>query len=329
LAARVRRLNHTGHRSCQTTHRTRSVAPATGWPTVVLVSGVIYGLIVCGWAAFLVPRALRRYDEASRARSVERFSSAMRVLGRRTEVEQRRDFIPDDADPAAPKVTLGNASQLVVEPAPPPRPRPNPAAARAAAERRQLVVFSLVIATMAIGSLAGLGVVPPWAVAVPLLLIAAFLYACRRQVRPDADAFWAAARYEASQETPRRGIRVGASSRSADEPAVVVRPSLEAAVAEQHVDVVSVRAEDGNELWDPLPVTLPTYVGKPAAHRTIRTIELGEPGAYSAGHLDPDSAAALAEQAAAEAVSGAAGSAGSEAIEPANDSDEPRRAVGT
>jgi len=322
VAAGLHRLNHIGHRSCQTTHRTRSVAPATGWPTVVLVSGVIYGAIVCVWAAFLVPRALRRYDEASRARSVERFSSAMRVLGRRTEVEQRRDSGADGSDPAAPKVTLHKESQLVPEPVPPPRHRPNPAAARAAAERRQLVLFSLFIATLAVGSLVGFGVVPRWSIAVPLLMIALFLYACRRQVRPDTDAFWAVARYEASQETPRRGVRVGASSESAAaEPSVVVRTPLEAAVAEQHVDVVSVRATDGNQLWDPLPVTLPTYVGKPVAHRTIRTIELGEPGAYSAGHLDPDEAAALAEQTAADGESGA-GSAGESA-------DEPRRAVGS
>jgi hypothetical protein len=320
VASGVRELNHTGHRSCQTTHRTCSVALTTGWPTVVLVSGVIYGSIVCLWAAFLVPRALRRYDEASKARSIERFSSAMRVLGRRTEVEQRRGMGADDVDPAAPKVTLGKESQLVVEPAPAPRPRPNPAAARAAAERRQLVLFSLLIATMAVGSLAGFGVVPPWAVVLPLLLIGLFLYACRRQVRPDTDAFWAAARYEASQDSPRRGVRVDASSQADDEPTVVLRASLEAAVTEQHVDVVSVRAEDGNELWDPLPVTLPTYVGKPAAHRTIRTIELGEPGASSAGHLDTDEAAARVLLKSA-GVAGA-GSSGDSA-------DEPRRAVGS
>jgi hypothetical protein len=243
----------------------------------------------------------------------------MRVLGRRTEIEQRRDSAVDGADPAGPQVTLRKESQMAGEPAPPPRPRPNPAAARAAAERRQLVLFSLFIATLAVGLLAGFGVVPPWAVAAPLLLIASFLYACRRQVRPDTDAFWAAARYEASQEEPRRGVRVGASSDSvAVEPSVVVRTPLEAAVAEQHVDVVSMRTEDGSQLWDPFPVTLPTYVGKPAAHRTIRTIELGEPGAYSAGHLDPDEAAARADQSGAEAASSLDESA-----------EQPRRAVGS
>ena len=44
-------------------------------------------------------------------------------------------------------------------------------------------------------------------------------------------------------------------------------------------------------LWDPLPVTLPTYVTKPAAtRRTVRTIDLGEPGAWTSGHTDETSA---------------------------------------
>ena len=38
---------------------------------------------------------------------------------------------------------------------------------------------------------------------------------------------------------------------------------------------------DGGSLWDPLPVTLPTYVIKPKARRTVRTIDLSEPGTWS------------------------------------------------
>ena len=42
---------------------------------------MIYGGIVVLWLCYLVPLALRRYDNAAKARSVERFSTAMRVLG--------------------------------------------------------------------------------------------------------------------------------------------------------------------------------------------------------------------------------------------------------
>ena len=53
-------------------------------------------------------------------------------------------------------------------------------------------------------------------------------------------------------------------------------------------------------LWDPLPVTLPTYVTKPAAaRRTVRTIELGEPGAWTSGHTEESTAIAREADAAA------------------------------
>lgn len=48
------------------------------------MSGLIYGAIVVIWAAVLVPMWLRRHDEAVEAKSVDRFSTAMKVLARRT-----------------------------------------------------------------------------------------------------------------------------------------------------------------------------------------------------------------------------------------------------
>ena len=41
-------------------------------------------------------------------------------------------------------------------------------------------------------------------------------------------------------------------------------------------------------LWDPIPITMPTYVSKPLAPRTVRTIDLSGPGATSsAPHEGP------------------------------------------
>ncbi len=50
-------------------------------------------------------------------------------------------------------------------------------------------------------------------------------------------------------------------------------------------------------LWDPLPVTLPTYVGKQRAMRSVRTISLGEPGVSSSGRDAADSALVAGAQA--------------------------------
>ncbi len=46
-------------------------------------------------------------------------------------------------------------------------------------------------------------------------------------------------------------------------------------------------------MWDPLPVTLPTYVDKaPAARRTVRTIDLDSTGVWTSGRSEVDSALA-------------------------------------
>ena len=54
-------------------------------------------------------------------------------------------------------------------------------------------------------------------------------------------------------------------------------------------EVEAVLADDGS-LWDPLPMTLPTYVNKARARRTVRTIELT--GINSSGHDQADTALA-------------------------------------
>lgn len=44
--------------------------------------------------------------------------------------------------------------------------------------------------------------------------------------------------------------------------------------------------QSGEAMWDPLPVTLPTYVTKPRAGRTVRTIDFTKPGAWTSGHIE-------------------------------------------
>jgi hypothetical protein len=39
------------------------------------------------------------------------------------------------------------------------------------------------------------------------------------------------------------------------------------------------------ERWDPVQVPLPTYVTKAKAVRTVRTVDLGEPGTWTSGRL--------------------------------------------
>ena len=44
------------------------------------------------------------------------------------------------------------------------------------------------------------------------------------------------------------------------------------------------RSRSGTRLWDPVPITMPTYVSKPLAPRTVRTIDLSGPQVATPAH---------------------------------------------
>jgi hypothetical protein len=65
------------------------------------------------------------------------------------------------------------------------------------------------------------------------------------------------------------------------------------------VDGTESHQEERNpKLWDPVPVTLPTYVSKPPARRTVRTIDLDSTGVWTSGRTEADSALAREAEAA-------------------------------
>ena len=70
------------------------------------------------------------------------------------------------------------------------------------------------------------------------------------------------------------------------------------------VDIPVVAAEppaprDPNA-WDPVDVPLPTYVSKPVAQRSVRTIDLDSTGVWSSGRSEADSALVREQAPAAE-----------------------------
>jgi hypothetical protein len=325
------------------------------------MSGLIYAAIVAAWGAYLVPLALRRHDEAMRIRSVDRFSAAMRVLARRPAPADRAvgdqtvgdRAVGDPAEPGpvpVPPASLRKPAGARVEPALP--ARPSKAAVRRAAARRRRVLSILLLLTVAVDGLAFAGIVAWWAVAAPLVVVVAFLFACRRQVRTDTERSWSdsAARLPAGS---RRGARVDATYGAIgdipdDSPTVVLRrdggadsgvdkgadsgadssaeksPPAEKRPAEppEQVVAVAVATDGGGSLWDPLPVTLPTYVSAPKAPRTLRTVDLSEPGTWSSGRLTPN---AVEDSPAAGPAATSPGPQG-----PADETEAPaRRAVGS
>ncbi|HET7303106.1 MAG TPA: hypothetical protein VFJ12_01000 [Segeticoccus sp.] len=88
-------------------------------------SSLIFLLIVAIWAAYLLQHWVRRREHLATARSVDRFSEAMRVLERRdplpespVDAAERRSYSVGLARPSRPSVTVKRAAAAGEEPAP-------------------------------------------------------------------------------------------------------------------------------------------------------------------------------------------------------------------
>ncbi len=245
------------------------------------LGGIIYCVIVCAWLCYLVPLALRRHDEAARTRSVDRFSSAMRVLGR---TDSTATPTNPAADPVVRRRTLAApapAAGPVVGPDARTRPAAARQAARVAAARRRRVLMVLVAVTATVTGLAIAGLVPLWAPGVPAALVVGFLVVARLQVSRARTYNWERSLHAAAS---RGVVPIGAEPDEA--PTVELDPVTDDHPREQQqVVAAAVTTVDGTSVWDPLPVTLPTYVSKPRAERSIRTVDLASPGAWTSGHL--------------------------------------------
>ncbi len=161
-------------------------------------------------------------------------------------------------------------------------------------------MLSLLIGLVVAVGLAGLvGVVPGVSVVVPLLMVVGFLVIARRSVRRMQLGHWVevdemedegadvsrAADSPLTEETSAGVLAVGMDD---EEPTIsLTAAQCEAAAAKVTSERVAMSmSSPAGSLWDPLPVTLPTYVDAPVARRTLRTIALNEPGVWSSGRAE-------------------------------------------
>lgn len=237
-------------------------------------SGLIIAFVVAVWAAYFVPLALRRYDDAGRNATVEEAGSAGRVIApRATEPEPEQVASPAPSAPSAP-VALD---------------RP---AARLAARRRRRTLLTLIALLVVTSGVALAGVAPKLIIAVPAVLIVAWLVACRIQVRgelglskPRAPRSTSTAVADDEEET----IVVSGQVEDVDpgrEHVMEDEPLTVDALDDQVVIAVPSVTNSGEAVWDPLPITVPTYVTKPRAGRTVRTIDFNQPGTWTSGHVE-------------------------------------------
>ncbi|MCZ4498469.1 MAG: hypothetical protein JWQ74_1022 [Marmoricola sp.] len=249
------------------------------------LSGIIFVVLALGWAGYLIPMVLKHQDDLDKRRPVREFSASLRVLGRgvvRPAVEA--PSAPSQSAPSAePGMTRSAPVTLLTR-----------EAARSAARRRRRVL-ALLLTTLAVVTVTSYLAYTPWfATAIPGALSVAFLVTARVTVR----AQQARRVVPVQQRSAPVAQSSGAAASSApvetqadlatEDTQGVARDDLDAALAVEPV-------LDEGGLWDPLPVTLPTYVNKARARRTVRTIEItgeGSSAITSSGHDAADSALA-------------------------------------
>lgn len=257
------------------------------------LSALIFVALAVAWVVYLVPKALKHHEEDAVSRSVDGFSDRLRVLARRDAVSSREAALvasttEASAEPeteTAPKTAPKTASEPVREertaaPTPAPRSGPSPA------QRRRRVLSVLLLALVAVAGLAAGGVLA-WAwTAAPVVLLTAWLVACRLMVKAERRARAAA--------PVRRRRTTLADEAIADEDAEPT--GVHDALSDDTDEIPAVTAEVIDETgeqpvagWTPVPVTLPTYVAKAPAGRTVRTIDLDSTGVWSSGRNEADS----------------------------------------
>jgi hypothetical protein len=249
---------------------------------------LIYAVIIVMWAAYFIPRWLRRHEELSESRSVEKFDNAMRILSRREPTPDQRYVVmpprPEEARraPRRPATARGRGPS------------------RSVAVRRRRVLAGLLLTTLVATVLAPLTALPGWAPVAALVSCAGYLVHLRLQARSSREV--SRVRAAVRKRSRSRLMRFEAVERLmtvrrelAEERAEEERRWREAEEAEQRLREAEERARAEAEAgWSPVPVPLPTYVSKPVAPRRAPAIDLTDPGAWTEAQV----AARVSEQAA-------------------------------
>ncbi|MBV9831460.1 MAG: hypothetical protein JOZ82_07665, partial [Marmoricola sp.] len=143
------------------------------------LSAVIFVVLALAWAGYLIPKALKHHDEMASDRLVEGHSDRVRILRRKTTAtEVVEESISAPASVAAPALEGRRRGRSRTR-----APQRELTPAGTAARRRRRVLAVLLVALVAVAALAGLAYLPWWSVAVPGVLVLAFLVVARFSVR--------------------------------------------------------------------------------------------------------------------------------------------------
>ena len=219
---------------------------------------MIFAAIAIAWLAYLVPHFVRRRDDdvVEEAHPADRFSDSVRIVRHGTAplLDQDLSVITEYevSTPVTRRAAIGDLRRME----------------KIAASRRRRVLSGLLALVCAGVSVASMHWLPWWSVAVPGGLVVVFVVVSRisvKALRRSLDARYVDICRGSSEST------IFLSRKDAS----VTAPKKGKGAAKADA------AEAKPGLWDPVPITLPTYVSKPLAPRTVRTIDLSGPGVTS------------------------------------------------
>ncbi|WP_052462209.1 divisome protein SepX/GlpR [Nigerium massiliense] len=222
-------------------------------------TGLIFVVIAAAWLVYLVPLFLSRHDNGllDEVEPGEPFTSTVTIVRRGTKVDTAEQGTAVISTPLNRRAALRELDLLD----------------RRAALRRRVVLLVLLVTLLGVGVAVGLNALPWWSALIPAGLVAAFLVVARVTVkRMRADLARRAEKIRSGEDATEETVGI-ATLASAEEPDAVDDGTID----------LTAPVEVTASLWDPVPIPTPTYVQKPLAPRTVRTIDLSAPGTAGSG----------------------------------------------
>lgn len=217
------------------------------------MTGLIFVAIALAWLAYLVPSFLARRDgsEIDEIDPMERFGESVQIVAPSSLGREDSEI----STPLTRRAARVEIHQL----------------AKQAARRRRTVLLVLFTLTVIASVAAGLGAVIWYTPLVPGALMVGFLALCRFSVvklNARLDARLAELDVDWRDDTV-----------SFEVPSSLREGSLGDVENSHELSIeISAPVEGLNgSLWEPIPITVPTYVSKPLVPRTVRTIDLSAP----------------------------------------------------
>jgi hypothetical protein len=259
-------------------------------------SSLVFLILIAIWAAYLLQHWVRRREHLATARSVDRFSDAMRVLDRRSTppeldvyAPRPRSYAVSPARPSHPEVVVKRdqtvrpdvpTARAAVRRGAPVRPRRvlRPLAGISARRARGLSLLASSVLAFVVSTLAALSLLPWWSVLVVVATLMADLLVLRHAAVSEHSADRAEALARRSAAGPARAGARGATYFDAETEARVesdIESEYDAetpfdsqapvSVAPTTAQPVGAPAEVDPSGWAPVPVPPPTYTLKAKA----------------------------------------------------------------